>query len=303
VPLPGRVTPAQRDKRDAEGLAGLATRQHGVVSRAQLESLGISRSAISRWVAVGRLHRIHPGVYSVGHSALSLDARLQAAWLYAGSGAAFSHTTAAWLWRVIDDEPKRIHLTVPGRRSSLPGVRLHHSRRLEIIDCRGLPVTTVARTLLDLASLVSPRQLRRALAEADYWRLLDPVELDSVLGKGRRGSRALRAAWDAHLPQLAKTLSALEEGFLDLCEQAGIPIPEVNGRVGRMRVDALRREHRVAVELDGAAAHASWAQIKRDRRREMVLRAKGFQIVRYTWDQVSGRPDEVAADLRRMLAV
>lgn len=133
--------------------------------------------------------------------------------------------------------------------------------------------------------------------------MLDPVELESVLGKGRRGSRALRAAWNAHLPQLAKTLSVLEERFLDLCEQARIPVPEVNGRVSRMRVDALWRVQRVAVELDGAAAHGSWAAIKRDRRREMALRAQGFQVVRYTWDQVSGRPDEVAADLRGLLTM
>jgi very-short-patch-repair endonuclease len=254
MPLLRRVTPAQRDKLDPKGLAGLATRQHGVVDRGQLESLGISPSAISRWVAAGRLHRIHPGVYAVRHSALSLGGRLRAALLYVGSNAAFSHTTAAWLWRLIDAEPNRIHKTARGRRSSLPGVRLHHSPGLEIVDCRGLPVTGLARTLLDIAGMLSLRELRRALAEAEYRRLLRPAEV-------------------------------------------------VNRKTGRMRVDAVWREHLVAVELDGAAGHGTWAQIRRDRQREMALRARGFHVVRYSWDQVSGRPDEVGADLRRLLAL
>jgi predicted transcriptional regulator of viral defense system len=198
MPLLRRVTPAQRDKLDPKGLAGLATRQHGVVDRGQLESLGISPSAISRWVAAGRLHRIHPGVYAVGHSALSLGGRLRAALLYAGSNAAFSHTTAAWLWRLIDAEPNRIHKTARGRRSSLPGVRLHHSPGLEIVDCRGLPVTGLARTLLDIAGILSLRELRRALAEAEYRRLLRPAEVLAVTGSGRHGSRALRWTLENH---------------------------------------------------------------------------------------------------------
>jgi Protein of unknown function (DUF559) len=256
---------------------------------------------IARWLRTGRLHRLHRRVFAVGPTAVSLEGRLFAALLHAGSDAVLSHTTAAWIWSLIDAEPTRVHLPTPGRRSSSPDVRIHHTRRVEAVEHGGFRLTPVARTLLDLASLVSGRQLRRALAEADYRRVLDPVELESVLGKGRSGSRALRAAWDAHLPQLAKTLSVLEERFLDLCQQAGIATPEVNGRVGRMRVDALWREQRVAVELDGAAAHGGWAAIKRDRQREIALRAKGFQVVRYTWDQVSKQPATVVADLLRLL--
>jgi len=108
-----QITPAQRGKLDAEGLAALAGRQHGVLSRAHLESVGVSDSAISRWVSACRLHRVHPRVYAVGHRALSLDGRLRAALLYAGTGATFSHTTAAWLWRLIDAEPTRFHLRPP----------------------------------------------------------------------------------------------------------------------------------------------------------------------------------------------
>jgi Protein of unknown function (DUF559)/Transcriptional regulator, AbiEi antitoxin len=292
-----------RTHTDAEAIEAMVVRQRGVLSRQQLRDLGLSDTMIARWLRTGRLHRLHRQVFAIGHTALSIEARLWAASLYAGTGAVLSHTTAAWIWSLIDIEPTRIHLTVCGRRSSLPDVRIHHSRRVEAVEHRGFRVTPVSRTLLDLASSVTPRQLRRALAKADYGGLLDLGEIGSVLGKGRRGSRSLRAALRSHLPQLAKTLSVLEERFLDLCQQAGIATPEVNGQVGRMRVDALWREHRLAVELDGAAAHASWAQIKRDRQRDIALRAKGFQVVRYTWDQVSGRPDEVAADLLRLLGM
>jgi predicted transcriptional regulator of viral defense system len=187
------VSPAYRACRDAVGVAELATAQHGVISRAQLIDSGVSGSAVARWVAASRLHRVHPGVYAVGHSALSLDARLVAALLYAGSRAVLSHTTAGWVWSLIVAAPKRIHVTVPGRRRSLPAVRLHHSRQAEAAHHRDLPVTTVARTLLDLAAVLPAGRLRRALAEADYRRLLEPHELEAVLRRVRRGARACGA--------------------------------------------------------------------------------------------------------------
>jgi hypothetical protein len=273
-----------------------------VLSRAQLESAGVSDSAISRWVRLGRLHRIHCRVYALGHTAISIDGRLHAALLYAGSGAAISHATAGWLWRLIDTEPKRIHLTVPGRRPSLPEVRIHHSRELATIHCRGFPVTSVARTLVDLGATLHYRQVRRALAEADYLRLLDLRELGSELARRRAGSRTLNCALRTHLPSLAATRSVLEERFLELCEHAALPQPEVNARVGRMIVDALWRDQRLIVELDGGAAHSGPAAMKRDRERDLALRAMGYTVVRYTWEQVTERPAEVAADLRTILS-
>ena len=104
-----------------------------------------------------------------------------------------------------------------------------------------------------------------------------------------------------HLPELAQSLSLLEERFLELCESRGLPMPEVNRRAGLMRVDAIWREAGVAAELDGGDAHAGLGQMKRDRDRELALRAKGFQVVRYTWEQVNRRPGEVAEDLLRLL--
>ena len=292
---------AERDKLDAEGLARLAAAQYGVVSSAQLQARGLSRAAVSRWTSAGRLHRIHRRVYAVGHAAISLEGRLSAALLYGGDGAIFSHTTAAWIWRLIDAEPKRIHMTVPGRRSSLPGVRIHHSRQIDRAECRGFPVASVARTLVDIAGMLPFRHLRRALAEAEYRELLEPAEILAAAGSGRRGSRVLRIAMAKHMPELAKTLSILEERFLELCESAGLPMPEANWKISLMRVDAVWREARLAVEVDGGDAHTGLGQLKRDRDRELALRAEGFQLVRYTWEQVSRRPGEVAEDLRRLL--
>jgi very-short-patch-repair endonuclease len=234
---------------------------------------------------------------------VSLDARLIAALLYAGDQAVFSHTTAAWIWSLIVTEPTRIHLTVPGRRSSLPGVRVHRSRDVAQATCSGLPVTSIARTLVDLAGMLSFRELRRALAEAEYQNLLSIPEVKSVLKQGRHGSRALRRALNHHLPQLARTLSVLEERFLELCQASELPLPEINARVGGMRVDAMWRQQRLVAELDGAAAHGGWARASRDRERELALRRMGFQVVRYTWRQITERATQVVADLREQLGL
>jgi predicted transcriptional regulator of viral defense system len=292
-----------RTKADADAVGQLAESQDGVVGRQQLQRNGLSGTMIARWLQAGRLHRIHPHVYALGHRALSLRGRLWAALLYAGPDAVFSHSTAAWLWSLIDAEPKRIHITVPGRRRSLPEVRVHHSRQVAALHCRGFRVTSVARTLVDFGTMIGSRQLRRALAEADFRGLLDTREVDAVLKRGRPGSKALRAALQSHMPQLAKTLSLLEQRFLEVCESAGLQLPEINARIGRMRVDAIWRDQMLAVELDGTAAHSGPAAMKRDRRRELALRDEGFRVVRYSWDQVTRQSREVAADLRRLLAL
>ncbi len=290
-----------RTEVDAERLDALVAGQHGVVNRQQLRDHGLSDTMVARWLQAGRLHPLHRRVFAVGHTAVSIEGRLTAALLYAGPRAALSHTTAAWAWSLIDAEPTRIHLTVAGRRRSLPEVRVHHSREVAAFHCQGFPVTSVPRTLVDIAAMLGRRQLGRALAEADYRGLLNGAEVETALRRGRPGSRALRRALDRHMPQLAEALSVLEERFLELCQSAGIPLPEVNARVGGMRVDALWTERRVAVELDGGPAHGGAAAMKRDRERELALRSMRFQVVRYTWEQVTRRPRDVVEDLRRLL--
>lgn len=296
-----RLTPTPRARDAAVQVARLAERQWGIVTRMQLQQCGLSGTGVSRWVHDGRLHRVHPGVYAVGHRALGVEGRLAAALFYAGPGAMLSHVTAAWWWQLLRAEPRRIHVSTPGRRRSLPEVSVHHPRRLDRTSRRRLPVTTVPRTLLDVAAVVPFDELRRALAEAEYRRLLSVDEVEAVLGRGHPGSAALRFALTRHRPQFARTLSVLEERFLALCEASGIPLPEVNVKVRGRMIDALWRRQRVIVELDGHAAHATPAAIERDRHRELALRASGHLVLRYTWRQITEHPERVAADLRGAL--
>jgi predicted transcriptional regulator of viral defense system len=303
MPEQWRLGSTPRNKDAKVRVLRLAEQQWGVVAASQLRRLGVGQPTISRWVDDGRLQRVHRGVYAVGHRALAVEGRHAAALLYAGPEAALSHTTAAW-WRGIwGDEPRRIHVSVSGRRSSLPDVVVHERRHLERVHHKHLPVTTIERTLLDLAVTVSARQLRRALAEADYRRLVDLDTLEAVAGRGLRGSAALRSALATHRPELARTVSVLEERFLAHCEDYGIPPPEVNVKVRGLMVDALWRRQRVIAELDGHAAHGTRAAMERDRRRELELRKAGYSVVRYTWQQVTRQPAQVAADLSRELGV
>lgn len=283
-------------------LRELAKRQWGVFSRAQLRRCGFSDAGIARAVARGWLVRVHPGVYALGHDRLPIEGRLVAALLHAGPGSALSHMTAAWWWGVVETAPRVIHISSGHRRRPRRGLRLHLPRALEPTFHRTLPVTSVPRTLLDLAASLRFDDLRRAVAEADYRNLLDATAVIAVCGPGRPGSAALRSALKAHLPRLAETLSVLEVRFLLLCEAYGIPLPEVNVVVGGLKVDALWRGSRTIVELDGHDAHAGPAAAERDRARELVLRTAGFRVLRYTWQQVTEQPDVVAADLRLALS-
>ena len=267
----------------------------------QILEAGVGRATVSRWLAGGRLHRIHPGVYAVGHSELRDEGWLAGALLYAGKGAALSHVTAAWWWQMIDRRPSRIDISAPGYRSSLRALSLRHPRSVERVLHRGLPVTPPARTLLDVAPLLPRRRLRKAVAETLYRRRASPAEIESVLGKGKPGSAALRAALDAHLPQLARSRSELEDAFLELCERFGIPLPELNETVEGLTADAVWRTHRVAVELDSELAHGTTGSVHRDRARDLHLRTAGWTVRRYSWWQVIHEPEAVAADVASAL--
>jgi hypothetical protein len=210
----------------------LAERQWGVIGDWQLAQCGLSSSAISRWVASGRLHRIYPRVYAVGHTALCTEGKLLAAVLYAGPGAALSHSSAAHWWRLLSWVPDVIHVTSPRQRRSLAGVRVHRAQRLERVMHRELPVTPVARTLLDFASVAPLEAVRKAVAEADFLHLLDLGAIDEVTGTGRTGSAKLRRALSLHRPEYARTKSDLEVLFLDLCRRHRLPFPEVNVPIG-----------------------------------------------------------------------
>lgn len=277
----------------------LASRQWGVVSRAQLEESGLEAAGIARWIEDGRLHRIHPHVYAVGHSALGIEGRLAAALFYAGRGSALCGVTAGYWLRMVQAMPRRIHVAAPRRCLSLPGVRVHHRTNRERIFHTGLPVTPPAQTLLDIAAVVRFTDLRRALAEAEYLRLVTLDEVAAGLGRGRPGSAALRTALECHRPELARTKSLLEEKFLLLRERYALTPPDgVNVWVAGCLVDAVWFDQKVVVELDGHAAHDTPTAMEEDRRRELALRAAGYTVLRYTWTQVTQESELVVAELR-----
>jgi very-short-patch-repair endonuclease len=276
----------------------LAERQWGVVSRSQLAEIGLSGGAISRWIEERRLHRVHPGVFAIGHGYLSTEGKLAAALLYAGPGAALSHVTAAWWLGLLQTTPQRLHVCAASRRRSLARVRVHGRKNLERRRHRRLPVTAPARTLLDIAAVLRFTELRKALAEAEYLRLVTLDEVEAELGRGRSGSVALGAALECHRPELARTRSRMEEMFVLLCERFSLTPPVVNAKVAGWTVDAVWFAARVAVELDSHAAHGTPAAMEADRRRDLDLRAAGYTVLRYTWRQLTDEAERVVADLR-----
>jgi len=281
----------------AAHVARVAAAQWGPIHQRQLRECGIGRDAISRWVAAGRLHPRYPGVYTVGHAALPIEGELTAALLAAGQGAALSHATAAWWWRLIENEPSVIEISVPSRRQCPPGLKLYRRQSLDRVWERRLPVTPAIQTLLDFAAGSTVTRVRRALAEGEYRELVDVNAVPPALGRGRPGSATLRAALRIHQPRLARTRSELERAFLALCESAHIPVPAFNTYLCGYLVDAVWREQRVVVELDGLDGHRTSAQLERDHGRDLVLRQNGFETRRYTWQQVTQKRDEVVDDL------
>ena len=148
---------------------------------------------------------------------------------------------------------------------------------------------------MDMAPSTPDWELRKALAEADYREILDAEELRAVMGRGHPGSARLRSAIERHMPELARTLSPLEDVFLLLCEREGIPLPSRNAEIGPYMVDALWEDRRLIVELDGAAAHSSPDQRRRDEIRAAHLRGLGYTLLRFTWHDVVRQPTATAA--------
>lgn len=285
-------------------ITALGERQHGVITRAQLIELGLSDHGIARRVGDGRLWRVHQGVYAVGRPTLTLNGRFSAAVLSCGYGAALSHFAAGVLHGVLKERGARVDVTVPGGGSRRRrGAVIIHRAALPEADVtvkRAIPVTAPARTLIDLADVLSPRQLERAFDEADYLRL----DLTGIRPRrGRRGSRALARLLESHTPGSTRTRSELEERMLDLCRRFGFPAPEVNGRVEGYEVDFLWRDHRLIVETDGWSAHGTRRAFESDRRRDAELLAAGWRVLRISYRQLERDPEWVAERIAAALEV
>jgi hypothetical protein len=292
-------------------LAERAARQHGIVSIAQLYELGFTHESVRRMIGAGRLHPLHRGVYAVGHRAVTVKGKLLAAVYACGEGAVLSHQDAAWLWRLRRGTGgPQIHVTVvaTGRRRR-GSIRPHCVKELypgDVTVLGGIPVTSVARTLLDMAEVVSSKDLRRMFEEAERLRIFDLREMEAVCARayGRRGvGRARRALEEAH-PDPPWTRSDLELAFFEFCREEGIPEPAVNVWVEGQEVDVAWFEPRtVVVELDSYEYHGTREAFERDRVRGEVLAVAEIPCIRVTGRRLTRGRHELRGHLLSLLAV
>jgi very-short-patch-repair endonuclease len=290
--------------RTQRGVAELASGQGGVISTAQLIALGVSEKAIWRAVASGRLHPIHHSVYAVGHTALSREGLCLAAILSCGPGALLSHRSGAWLWGLTKRWPSPIEVTAASPRQIRPAIRIHSASALTDEDrssVRGIPVTALPRTLLDLAA-IDPRFLGAAIDRAEKQSLLDLHKLDALVKRSRgfRGVARLRSALeDYRVP--AYTRSRLERRFLALVKAAGLRRPSMNLFIDGYELDAYWASERFAVELDTYEHHGGRRSFEADRLRQEDLKLAGIEMTRVTGRRMDQDPDGVAARLRQLL--
>jgi hypothetical protein len=284
-------------------LARIAQQQHGVVTRAQLLSAGISTRQIETRVDAGSLLREHRGVYRVGHRAPSTEAAYLAAVLAAGEGAGLSGLAGAYLHELVKGRPPPPEVTAPTERR-IEGVKTHRCRFFNARSCtvvRGIPVTSVARTLVDIAAALSDDALARACHEAGVRYRTTPaqVEAELALRPNVAGARRLRRVIEGYVPV---TLSALERRFLQLLDADGLRLPITNRPAGGRRVDCRWPEQRLTVELDSYRFHNSRRSWEQDRRREREARARGDEFRRYTYADVFEDPRFMLRELRSLLS-
>lgn len=288
-------------------LAELAGRQHGVVSAAQLVALGYARTTVTAWARGGHLHRLHRGVYAVGHTDLTHHGRVMAAVLVAAPAVA-SHWTAGWLWGLFRTN-SAIHLTAPTRRHRRSEFRVHFAAlaRGDVGVLKGIAVTSLARTILDLAPLVDAERLAQLLESTEKLKDDDgrhPFDLrdfEALLSRtaGHHGHARLSKALDLYRPDLAFTRSKLEREFRALVRAASLPLPSQNVNLGRYELDCYWPDHRFCVELDVFATHGSRLSFESDREREDELLLAGIEVMRVTDVRLRREPDEV---MRRLAA-
>lgn len=283
----------------ADEIAALARRQHGYVTRQQLFALGETRHAVDHEIARGRLLPVYAGVYAVGHLPTLPQDRAFGAVLACGPGAVLSHDTAAAAWEIYRRWTPPFHVAVGSDRRR-PGIRVHRIQlqRRDITRQLGLPVTSPARTLLDIAPDLNARALARAVNDSrrKYLHLADLAEL---LERCPRHPGAGRLREFVRAPK-GPTRSEFEDAFFAFTERYGLPRPQLNVIVGGYEVDAFFAAERVVVELDGWDFHSSRQSFSEDRERDATLLALGIVTVRITWERLTQEPDREAA---RLLAI
>lgn len=291
-------------------IARLAESQHGVVARWQLISLGLGEDAVEYRLAIGRLWVVLPGVYAVGHRRLLPLGRPMAAVLSSGKEAVLSHRSAAALWGIREFGAGAIHVTGPRKSTSSKLIRRHHVvlPEDEVTVHERIPVTTVPRTVLDLASTSTVDDVEVAIRQVEFLRLYDKLSLPHLLDRypGRRGAARVRLAL-ARIEALpnGRVRSPLEKKFLPFLRSHRLPRPRLNDWIvlgeKRFQVDCHWVGTGQIVELDSWQAHGTRTAHRNDRARDRALRVAGYQVTRITWSQLDDEPEAIAADLRQLL--
>ncbi|MGB9186222.1 MAG: DUF559 domain-containing protein [Solirubrobacteraceae bacterium] len=285
----------------------MAAAQEGVVHRRQLYALGFGRGAVAHRVSTGSLHTVLPSVFAVGHPGLSWRGMLVAALLYAGDDGVLSHEAAAGVWGLVAVPRPVVELTMIGRHiRDAPGLVVHRGSDLDHSEVRlrdGLPVTAPARTLIDRAGQADDGEIEAELAQARDLKLVTDRDLDAALALRpiRAGAARLRRVLENEGGRMV-TRSEGERRMRALLAAAQLPVPEVNARLHGFEVDFLWRAQRLVVEFDGRQFHAHPAAFERDRRRDQVLLAAGFRVLRVTWRQLEEEPVALVVRIGQALA-
>lgn len=291
-----------------ERISAAAARQHGVVTRAQLVELGLSVAAVGRQLRAGRLRALHQGVYLLGPIQTRRTAEM-AAVLAGGAAARLSHLSAARVWTMLTSESTApFHVSVEGNgRGSRPGLIFHRVANLSnderaVVD--GIPITSPARTLVDIAGMLGSRDLELAMAVAEREGLVPVSELNAVPDRypRRRGMAVIRALLGSATGP-ALTRSEAERRCLDLLRRAGLPQPHANVALGPYELDLFWPDEMLAIEIDGRAYHASSVRFEGDRRKDGWLRARGVEVIRLTWRQITGHELSTAVQVGQALAL
>lgn len=284
-------------------MAALARRQHGVVARRQLLALGLSLDAIDHRVERGRLHPLHRGVYAVGHRKLPRAGAWMAAVLAGGESAVLSHRSAAALWGIRDTAGRSTEVTAPTHRRRRSGLVVHQAKLPadEVTVHDAIPVTTPARTLLDLAALLDEHRLARAAERAEALRLTSPTSLEELTQRypKRPGTTNVKRLIEEHRIVPTTTANDLERRFLTFLDANELPRPLVNESLDPHTTPDFRwPKERLIVELDGFETHGTRAAFERDRARDRQLMAQGWRVARITKRQLDDDPETIVAELR-----
>jgi very-short-patch-repair endonuclease len=277
----------------------LAGRQHGVVAWDQLRECGVPRHVVQARVRARRWYRLHRGVYAVGHEALTWRSHLIAAVYACGPGALASHRAAGSVHGLISST--RIEVSAPRGCRPKRGMTVHTSRAIspeerEVVQA--VPVTSVARTLVDLADVLTEHRLANAIHQAEILRVLDVAALERAARRGRRGTHRLERVLEAYRPEPHLLRSRAERRLKRLCSDHSLPQPQFNVNLHGYEADVYWPQASLVLEVDGAATHNTTHAFHEDRRRDRALAAQGIQVIRVTWPDLEVR---LVEELREIL--